>query len=610
MSGPIVLGPFSGEAPRVGKTQLPVAAAQIAQNCDLGSGELAPLKSYLPSVTLAKSGNLDTLYRFGYGTATDRWCHWSEDVDVVKGLIADDTTERTYFTGTDVPRVFDNTLVDVGGNDQYPESSYKLAVPQPSTAPTAAIGVNGSGASRTVSWVYTYVRKWPSGKVDEGKPSNPSNDLTYLNGGATINLTTIAAPPTGHGITHVWVYRLKTGTTAEYHFLKEIGAGSTSTTDTTDDANLSADVLVSQDWDAPPDGLKGLIALNNGSMAGFSGNQLCLSVPYQNHAWPQAYRYAVSGTIVAIGGDGTFIVVATDGLLHVADGSDPSAVIVRNTQEFWPCVSKRALKVVPEVGVLFPVKQGICRVNLNGASLITEPLLTRHEWDDFYPSTLHAAVLDSRYILFYETGTEAGEVVGGGLIFDFTSTGTGMRRIGFYAHAMTLAADGNLYMIVRDNSQNYVAQWEGSTGNLSFRWKSKAFLAREETYFSAGMVLAEFLDAATVAAYLAEKAAADAADAAVIAGGNLGGEIADESISYYAIAGDDLSRYIDPYAAGYGILLKMYADDVEQFSDTIYDQNPFRLGDGYLGKMIEIELQGSLRIRQVRLAQGVTELSS
>lgn len=69
----------------------------------------------------------------------DRWLHWTTDVDVAKSPVAGDVTERTYFTGDGVPKVTNNTLVDQGGNDQYPEASYPLAVANPTQRPVASV---------------------------------------------------------------------------------------------------------------------------------------------------------------------------------------------------------------------------------------------------------------------------------------------------------------------------------------------------------------------------------------------------------------------------------------------------------------------------------------
>lgn len=132
------LAAFRGERPSVSSRLLEPTEAQLAQNVKLGSGELRPLHDVVQAATLARSGTNTTIYSFGSGT-NQRWLHWNGDVDVARGPVADDTTERTYYTGDGEPRLTNSSLVDVGGNDAYPESYYKLGVPAPTLACTASI---------------------------------------------------------------------------------------------------------------------------------------------------------------------------------------------------------------------------------------------------------------------------------------------------------------------------------------------------------------------------------------------------------------------------------------------------------------------------------------
>jgi len=104
----ITLRGFGGLRPRVDDKLLKDHEAAQADNCDLAHGSIASWRKRKETVELAKAGLIKTIYLFD----DTYWLHWNEDVDVVKGPISGDLTERTYFTGTDVPRVTDNTLVD------------------------------------------------------------------------------------------------------------------------------------------------------------------------------------------------------------------------------------------------------------------------------------------------------------------------------------------------------------------------------------------------------------------------------------------------------------------------------------------------------------------
>lgn len=125
---------FAGVAPRIPKRALPQNMAQIAQDCDLREGMLKPLYNPLLASTLTKTGSLQSLYLFG----GQYWFTWTQDVDVVKSAIDGDTSERTYFTGTDYPRVTDNSIALTGGTN-YPMNSYALGLPAPASSPTVAL---------------------------------------------------------------------------------------------------------------------------------------------------------------------------------------------------------------------------------------------------------------------------------------------------------------------------------------------------------------------------------------------------------------------------------------------------------------------------------------
>ena len=81
--------------------------------------------------------------------ARSKWLHWREselqngavEVDVARGPVLDDETERTYFTGTDAPRVTDTEKAIGFCSQQYPCDSLLLGVPAPNTKPTVSVAL-------------------------------------------------------------------------------------------------------------------------------------------------------------------------------------------------------------------------------------------------------------------------------------------------------------------------------------------------------------------------------------------------------------------------------------------------------------------------------------
>ncbi len=134
---------FQGEYPRIANQLLPENAAQSAIDCRFLSGTLDSWHDKtLIADAICKMGTINTVYLMD----DQYWLQWTTaelgsgqtNVDVARGPIEQDTTERTIFTGTDVPRI---TNIDKATGDSgcYPQDSLKLGVPAPTVAPTLVV---------------------------------------------------------------------------------------------------------------------------------------------------------------------------------------------------------------------------------------------------------------------------------------------------------------------------------------------------------------------------------------------------------------------------------------------------------------------------------------
>lgn len=164
MSG-LVIGSFSGFSKKVGARLLQGGQSQIAANCRLASGYLRPMSEKLFQTTPGKAG-IQSIFKL-----TDAcWLSWSFDVDVVRSLVANDLTNRFYFTGDGEPRASNLSLATAGS--PYPNSFYVLGVFPPSTAPSPS-HAGGVGAAISRAFVYTFVTPWG----EESQPS-PASAVT------------------------------------------------------------------------------------------------------------------------------------------------------------------------------------------------------------------------------------------------------------------------------------------------------------------------------------------------------------------------------------------------------------------------------------------------
>lgn len=422
-------------APAVAPTKLDLDQATLARNCVLGSGEVRPLDGNAWEWTPTKTGVIRTIYKF----ARQFWFHWSQDVDVVRTLVPGDTMETTFWTGDGAPKATQAGMATSGGGTNYPNNHFALGVPAPTNPPWVAVAdPSDEDEVETRFYVYTFVNSWGW----ESAPSPPSLRCACATT-ATVAVSSMQAPPSGaHQIVAKRIYRISTGFDAsEFLFVAEIPATSSSYTDNVPGADLG-EVLPTEGWVPPPDGLQGLIALPNGVLAGFLGKDLYLTPPYAPYAWPLAYRVSTEYDIVALGAVGTNIVIMTEGHPHIATGIDPSAVSLAKLEISQACVSKRGVVSFGAYGVVYPSPDGLIAVDSSGPSMLTQGLMTEREWREYHPESFVAAAHNGAYIAFYQK--PGGQK--GGLWFHPTA---GFTELGFHATAAwTDLLTDTLYLVV------------------------------------------------------------------------------------------------------------------------------------------------------------------
>lgn len=159
---------FSGMAPKISDRKLGSGQASMVRNCELWSQDMRAIRLPLPVYVPTNPGDLQSFYQLD-----GKWLAWTSDVDVIETPIAQDTTNRIYYTGDLSPKATDKTLALVGVGTNYPLDYYQLGVPAPENAPTVTPDASGTGAADTRSYLYTYVTQWG----EEGAPS-PSTEAT------------------------------------------------------------------------------------------------------------------------------------------------------------------------------------------------------------------------------------------------------------------------------------------------------------------------------------------------------------------------------------------------------------------------------------------------
>lgn len=528
---------FRPSIPRRSAKLLEVDQAQRALNCKLTSGSLRPLRVPAEEFNLPHAGALKSIYLF----ARQFWFAWAADVDVVRGPIPTDTTERTYWTGDGAyPKATDASIATAGGGTSYPNNHWRLGIPAPTNAATAIIDPFFPGDIEPDSaefqvWVYTYVSGWQ----EEGPPSPPSASLSRSRdtGGdlLPVDLTMDTAPTGAYNIVAKRIYRLNTGNVGEdYQFVAEVPVAQTAYEDAVQNDAL-AEVLQTTGWDAPPDTMKGLIILPNGVAAGFDSLDVLFSVPYQLHAWPREYMLTVDEEVVGLGAFGTNVVICTEGQPYIATGVDPAGMALSKLEIEQACVSKRSIARMGLEGVVYASPDGLVLIGPGSASVVTHNLFSRDEWQALSPETMVAFSHDQAYVAFYDTGA-----VSGCIVMD--------ARVNGIVH-VELDADGGyvdlltdtLYLLVNGK----VMEWDPIGGTaMEASWKSKVFPGRPDNP-SMAQVIAQ------------------------------------------------------SYPAADGVELRIWGDGALRHTQQVAGPEPFRLPGGFLARDWEFQVSGPVEVEEV-----------
>jgi len=372
------------------------------------------------------------------------------------------------------------------------------------SAGTGSSVTNGATFGATVdqlpdfstSYVYTFVSTYG----EEGPPSPASTVLT-TDDNATIALSNLeTAAHSDYSNSNLGsgavkrIYRSNTGSnTTAFQFVAEIAMSATTYTDTKSNAEL-AEVIPSTYWIAPPDDnssvypdgpLKGLTALPNGVMAGFTGKRLCFSEAFLPYAWPINYRITLEDPIVGIAGVGNGVIVTTESRPYLVTGTDPASMSAIRMETPQACLSKTSMVDMGQY-VIYAGPDGLVAAAGTDVQIITEGLITPDQWQaQYYPSTINATLWKGRYLGFYSTGSGFG-----GFIFDPRSEQKSLTTLTASAlirGTFTDPDDGNAYLIIA----NQIKKFQGGTTDQTYTWKSKEFTLPKPTGMSFVKVDAE-----------------------------------------------------------------------------------------------------------------------
>lgn len=471
---------FSGIAPAVSNELLPDNAAQVAENCRLEGGDIEPWNAPLAVHALTSAQPVLSIYRYSINLASETqfWFQWTTDVDVIKGPVAADTEERTYWTGDGAYPKKTNAAIATSA-PPYPSASFALGVPAPTAAPTVTItgsATNPNDPANTSVWGYTFVTSW-----GEESAMSPLSAVGTWRPGQTPQLSALQTAPAGpYTITLKRIYRSATGTnTTELQFVAEIPVANTTFNDTVASSNLGA-VSQTRLWTAPPDAIKGLCVMANEICCAFIDNTVRMSVPGVPYAWPIAYAYTFDSPVVGIKPFGQSLLVCCKRGNYILTGADPAQMAQTDVKDTGSCLSKRSMVPMDE-GVVFASSRGLEYIGAKGARLLTEGGFDERTWATYAPSSFTSVQLDNRYIAFFNNGTKQAA-----LVFTF-GTNASVVEVNQPASAVFQEKGTGKLFIVQSNTS--VRKWDAGAA-LTWTWRSKKYRLGAPVSFAVAKVMA------------------------------------------------------------------------------------------------------------------------
>ncbi|EGX3500207.1 hypothetical protein BJH39_005284 [Salmonella enterica] len=484
-----------GEMPRILPHMLPDGYSALAQNCHFRFGVITPVNDDQKSEVIFDM-NPETLFLY----SQNKWFTWSGIVDVVRSPVAQDPYGRVYYTDGQYPKVT-SAQIATSGSGPYPSSNYRLGVPAPGSAIMCTVinpppkqvaeapAQDGDAENKadthtqplpdddepTEEETRFYTQTFVTAYGEEGPPGPQSSELTVKQGGS-VDLSMQPPLLQNSNITRRRIYRsVSGGGNADFLLVTELDAGVLSFHD-----DLLAEQLgpALETWHyvMPPDNMTGLCMMANGIAAGFAGNEVMFSEAFLPYAWPDSYRQTTDDDVVAIAPIGTALVVATKGQPYLFSGVSPSNISGVKLPLMQACVSRQSM-VVMDGFVLYAGTNGLVSVSGDGNALIaTEKILSPEQWRGmFNPSSVKAYQYRGEYVARY-TKTDGSQAV-----FIFSPQDMDIRHMSMtFDTAYNDTSTDTLYLV----KGRELSVSQGANTPLPLVWRSKTFIAQENTSFS------------------------------------------------------------------------------------------------------------------------------
>jgi hypothetical protein len=334
------------------------------------------------------------------------------------------------------------------------------------------------------------------------------------------------------------------------------------------DSRTLLDILESDEYDPPPEGLQGLTAMQNNILVGFVGNTLYFSEPNLPHAWPTRYATPVGYDIVAIAAIAGSLLVTTKGYPYIVSVTDPaSGISTARIDALYPNLNARSL-VTMGYGIVWSTNDGLAVYSpSSGAALVTKLLYNNDTWSvDVDPTTVAAEYYGENYFASHSQGSfvfEQDAKVGG----FFVDTGP-VFTASFYD-----TQTGKLYYVSGTNGD--IFEWDDlSQPALTMEWKSKVIVTKDMVNLGAARVIADY---STVT------------------------QTWDTDVQLW-------NNALTNWNTADEITFRLWVNKQLIFTTTVNDVDGFRLPTGYRTDTFEVGVEGNVRVRAIHLAETMLGL--
>ena len=614
------LSNFNGLIPRTGPANLDPTNAQIAVNTRLQSGEIRSWKGKTVEYQTIQEG-VQTIFKLEGPSGEGAWAEWTVDTDVVFSPMADLKEHRFYYSEAGICKKSNWTMAHDGlDGTPIPRSWLYLGVPRPNKAPHATATRTDTSPENTEerAYVYTYVSTF-GGVKEESAPSDACNVTADIVGGKVVFDEFPVAPTEHYNITALRLYRAVIGASEISYMLVDeftVVNGEVDTSkrslngvrfedgkypDTRKTEQLGI-VLESMYYEEPPEGLRGLVNMPNGMIAGFVGNQVWFCEPYLPHAWPSTYMLTTDAQIVGLGVYGNTLVVCTERQPFTIAGTHPAAMTQEKLPMLQPCVNKRSI-AYDQYGVLYASSNGLVVIAGGQMDVFSRPLFTREGWLEYNPVVMVGSMYNNNYLCGYQQGNASG-------MFVFARGDTpALIKVEFDPVCLFVERiTGYVYGLSHDDGIVYRLD-ASSTKLMGYTWKSKMFVYPRSVSFSCAKLDAEFDDKEV--AEMINKQRQDIIDynraqIEKYEGQCLLGCLNDVSMNVWTANGSVLSDVPEEAEVRYA-QVTFYSDGKAIYTKAVDDCSAFRL-PAYNGYRWEVRMTGHLPVRAFQMATSMAEL--